>query len=141
MYRLYSSGERVSSFCTMLRPSERGDGEHLRLAALEEPGAVGAREDADVDIEGADVLDAAAVGADALLEDLLPHRLLDDVPEGISDVGGWRSGRRNCSCSSWRTALFASERSEAAVATSSGMRSFRYSLMTAMASSFSFAGV
>ena len=68
--------------------AEGGDGEHLRLAALEEAGAVGAGEGADVDVEGTDLARLAVVGAATLVEDAVAHGLLDDGVEGIGDSAG-----------------------------------------------------
>ena len=55
--------------------------EDLRLAALEEAGAVRTRQDADVAGDRPQLVDVTAVGALALAEDAAAHRLLDDGVE------------------------------------------------------------
>ena len=71
----------------MLRPPSVATRQDLGLAALEEAGAVGAREHADVDVERANLGRLAAIGALALFEDALAHRLLDDAVERIGEFG------------------------------------------------------
>ncbi|HTZ04647.1 MAG TPA: hypothetical protein VMB53_02730 [Gaiellaceae bacterium] len=74
---LLLEGEVVDAL-TLLRGAERERGEDLRLAALEQAGAVGARIDADLDLDRADLLGAAPVGAALLDGDLLPDDVLVD---------------------------------------------------------------
>src|SRR5206468_4888499 len=66
--------------------SERRDGEHLRLAAGEETGAVRARENADLDRDRPDRLGVAAVRPQALLGHRAPELLLEDRLEGRGDL-------------------------------------------------------
>ena len=80
-------GERVE-LLRHVHAAEGGDGEHLRLAALEEAGAVRAREGADVDVERADLRGLAVVRAAAVAEDAVAHGLLDDGVERVADVAG-----------------------------------------------------
>src|ERR1035441_2235142 len=70
----------------ILAGSEGDDGERLGLSAGEERAAMGAREDADLAPDGADLVGAAAVGADAFGEDGLPDGLLQLAVEGPHDV-------------------------------------------------------
>src|SRR6266540_5533666 len=63
-----------------------GDREGLRLAAGEEARAVSAREEADLDRDRPDVLQAAAVHPDLLAQDQLAHGLLvDEGEEALAD--------------------------------------------------------
>src|SRR5689334_14997507 len=67
--------------------AEGGYGEDLGLAAGEETGAVGAGEDADLDVDGADVGGAAAVGALAALEDGVADLFFEEGLERLADGG------------------------------------------------------
>ena len=60
--------------------------QYLRLAALEQARAVGARQDADVAGDLPQLVDGAAVGALALLEDAVAHRLLDHGFERLAEL-------------------------------------------------------
>ena len=68
---------------------ERGDGQHLRLAAGEQAGAVHARNHADLGIERADLVHLAAVnavtGEQPLLDDLFLH-LVEDLVHVLHHV-------------------------------------------------------
>ena len=64
----------------LLQRAQRGDGQRLRLAAREQPRAVRARGDADLDRDRADLALGAAVGTLLLLGDALADdRLLEPV--------------------------------------------------------------
>ena len=69
-----AAGDRVD-LLRVLERGERADAERLRLAAAEHGRAVGAREDADLGGERADVVEPAAVDALAALEDVLADGL------------------------------------------------------------------
>src|SRR4051812_32225234 len=60
------------------RHVERRDVEDLRLAALEQAGAVYARDDVDLRRQRTDVLQPAAVDADTLADDALTDQLLGE---------------------------------------------------------------
>ena len=67
--------------------AERGDGQRLRLAAGEQARAVGARQEADLDRDRSDVGQAAAVDADALVDDdPADGLLLDEAEEALADA-------------------------------------------------------
>ncbi len=67
--------------------TQRGHRESLSLAAREETGAVSPRQHADLDRDRADLVDAAAVHADAFVEDHLADRLLlDETEEALADA-------------------------------------------------------
>ena len=70
----------------LLRGAERERREHLRLAAREQAGAVRTRVDADLDLDRADLLGAAAVGAPLVDRDLLADEVLVDRLGGLLDV-------------------------------------------------------
>ena len=65
---------------------EGRDGHDLRLAAGENAAAVDARQHAGLAPDGADLGQAAAVGTDALLQNLLAHDLLVEVVERVIDL-------------------------------------------------------
>ena len=72
-------------------------GQHLGLTAGEQAGAVGARQDADVDRDLAELRDAAAVHADALVEgELAGGLLVDEAEQPLADarlaLGGFLDG-------------------------------------------------
>ena len=80
--------------------AEGGDGQGLGLAAGEEGRAVGAGQDADLAGDGADVLEAAAVDAHALVEDGAAEDLvLEVLHEGVEELllDARRRGRRRTS--------------------------------------------
>src|SRR5213079_43506 len=58
----------------------------MRLAAREQTGAVRARVDADLDLDRADLLGAAAVGSPLVDRDLLADEILVDRLGGLLDV-------------------------------------------------------
>ena len=67
--------------------AERGDRQDLGLAAGEQAGAMGAREEADLDRDLAEVRHAAAVHADALVEgDLAGGLLVDQAEQALADA-------------------------------------------------------
>ena len=70
----------------LLRGAERERREHLRLAAREQAGAVRTRVDADLDLDRADLLGAAAVRATLVDRDLLADEVLVDRLGGLLDV-------------------------------------------------------
>ena len=79
-------GDRVHAL-HVARRAERRDRERLRLAALEEPGAVGARQDADLDADRANRPRVAAVDADVLAQhELADGRLGHGVHERRADA-------------------------------------------------------
>src|SRR4029079_14051591 len=63
--------------------AERRDGQRLRLTAGEEPGAVGPRDQSDLNRDRPDVGEAAAVDPDPLVEDDPPDGLLLDQAEEV----------------------------------------------------------
>ena len=65
---------------------ERGDTHDLGLAALEDRGAVHARQDLDLGAEGADVGEATAVDADLVAQDALADELLLHRSEGSGEL-------------------------------------------------------
>src|SRR5581483_5892439 len=82
---LLLEGEVVDAL-TLLRSAERQRGEDLRLAAREQTGAVRTRVDADLDLDRADLLRAAPVGAALVDRDLLPDEVLVDRVARLLDV-------------------------------------------------------
>ena len=67
--------------------AERGDRQGLGLTAGEQAGAMGARDEPDLDRDRADVGQAAAVDADALVEDeLADGLLLDEAEQALADA-------------------------------------------------------
>src|SRR4029079_8053003 len=93
-------GEVVDAL-TLLRGAERERGEDLSLAACEQAGAVGARVDADLDLDRPDLLGAATVWAPLLDGDLLPHEVLVDRLARLLDLrAGLRvlRGRQGLAC-------------------------------------------
>ena len=67
--------------------AERGDRQRLGLAAGEQAGAVGTRDEADLDRDRPDVRQAAAVDPDALVEDDPPDGLLlEQAEEALADA-------------------------------------------------------
>ena len=68
------------------RHAERGDVEHLGLAPLEQAGAVRGRDDADLGRQRPEVGRAAAVDADALVDDALADDLLGERAERRLDL-------------------------------------------------------
>ena len=86
--------------------AERGDGQHLGLAAGEQAGAVGARQDADLDRDLAELGQAAAVHADALVEgQLAGGLLLDEAEQALADARLAAGGLRGAPCCRHRSAL------------------------------------
>src|ERR1035437_10215042 len=75
------------------RGAERGDGERLGLAAGEEAGTVGSRQDADFDRDLPELVHATAVHADALVEDHAANGLLVDELEQVLADSGLAPGR------------------------------------------------
>ena len=71
----------------LVEHAERGDGKRLGLTALEQAGAVDARQIAGHDVQGADLVGTAAVGALAGLDDHGAHGLLLKGLQGGGDVG------------------------------------------------------
>ena len=71
----------------LVEHAERADGKHLGLAALEQAGAVHARQVAGNDVQRADLLGRAAVGALAGLDDHGAHRVLLEQLQLGGDVG------------------------------------------------------
>src|ERR1035437_7247396 len=65
------------------RGAERGDGERLGLAAGEKAGTVGSRQDADFHRDLPELVHAAALHADALVEDHAANGLLVDQVEQV----------------------------------------------------------
>ena len=65
---------------------QRGDGEHLGLAAGEEAAAVGAGQFADAAGDRPDLVGLAAVGSHVLVDDAAAHFLFHEVLEGLGDV-------------------------------------------------------
>ncbi len=78
-------GEVVDAL-TLLGCAERERREHLRLAALEQAGAVRARVHPDLDVDRPDLLGAAAVGPPLVYGDLLPDDVLVDRVARLLDV-------------------------------------------------------
>ena len=72
-------------FCASSIGRERGEGHRLGFAALENGGAMRAREDADFAGDLAQIVVAAAVDALLLVEDAAAERLLLDVIERLVD--------------------------------------------------------
>jgi hypothetical protein len=70
----------------LLRRAERREREHLRLAALEQAGAVRARAGGDLAVDRADLVGGSAVGPALLDRDLLAHEVLVDRLGGLLDV-------------------------------------------------------
>ena len=70
-----------------------GDGQCLSLAAGEKPGTMSPRQDADLDRNRPDLVDAAAVHPDALGEDHVAGGLLVDEPEEALADAGLATGR------------------------------------------------
>ena len=66
--------------------TERGNGQHLRFASLEEAGAVRAREDTDVTGERPDLRWRPAVGPDAAVEDRRADGVLNNGVQGSRDI-------------------------------------------------------
>ena len=67
--------------------TESGHGQRLRLASGEESGAVGARQNADLHGDGPDLVYAAAVHADPLVEDhVADGLLLDELEQTLADA-------------------------------------------------------
>jgi len=62
--------------------------EDVRFAAHEQAAAVDAGNVADLDLNGADGLQVAPVGADAIVEDSPPHGIFIEAVERIFDVAG-----------------------------------------------------
>ena len=60
--------------------AQRRDGQHLGLSSGEEPCAVGARQQADLAANGADLLQAAAVGPGPAGQDARPEGRVRGVP-------------------------------------------------------------
>ena len=77
--------ERVDHLVHPQHP-ERRDVQHLRLAALEEPGAVRAGDESDLGGELADLLDLAAVETDAVLDHSPAHQGLLQLLERGGDL-------------------------------------------------------
>src|SRR5204863_983818 len=71
----------------LARGAEGGDAQDLRLAALEQAGAVGARQDAGLDLERTDLLRRAAVRALLVDGDALAHDPLLERVEGELRAG------------------------------------------------------
>ena len=69
------------------RGAQRGNGQHLRLAAGEQAGAVHARQHAGHATDGPDLGGLAAIGAHALVEDLLAHARFEHRIEGAAQLG------------------------------------------------------
>ena len=67
--------------------AERGDGEHLRLPAGEEAGAVGARQQADFRGQRAHLVHAAAVHALLIVEQPAAHDVFLRLVEALVDLG------------------------------------------------------
>ncbi len=65
----------------------RGD-ERLGFAAGEQGGAVGAGQDADLDVDLADLVEGAAIRADAIVEDLVAEDVFADQLEGLAEALG-----------------------------------------------------
>src|SRR5579862_53290 len=82
---LFLEGEVVDAL-PLLRSTERERAEDLRLAAREQAGAVCTRVDADLDLDRADLLGAAAVGPPLVDGDLLPDHVLVDRLARLLDV-------------------------------------------------------
>ena len=71
----------------LVEHAERGDGKRLGLTALEQAGTVDARQIAGHDVQGADLVGTAAVGALTGLDDHGAHGLLLKGLQGGGDVG------------------------------------------------------
>ncbi len=69
-----------------LEHAQGGDVHHLGLATLEEGGAVGPLDDSHLGRQRPDVVGPAAVEAHALVEDAVPHHLLEDRLEGTGGL-------------------------------------------------------
>ena len=67
--------------------AERAGDERLRLAAREDDRAVDARQDAGLGPDRADLVELAAVEADAALERLVAHHLFLELVEDVLGVG------------------------------------------------------
>ncbi len=68
--------------------AERRDRQRLRVTTREQPRAMGPRDQPDVDRDGPDIRDAAAVHPDPLVENELADGLLVDQPEqALADTG------------------------------------------------------
>jgi hypothetical protein len=68
------------------RHAERADVEHLRLAPLEQAGAVRRGQDADLGGDGPEIGGAAAVDADALVDDALADQVLLEAARRLLDL-------------------------------------------------------
>ena len=73
-------------FLGFLGGAQGGQGEHLGLAAGEQAGAMRARADADLAPDRADLGQAAAIGADALVEDARAHHVFVGLVKGFFDL-------------------------------------------------------
>ncbi len=85
--------ERVE-FLRVARGAERGQGEHLRLAAREEAGAMRARAEAGLAPQRADLLERAAIGAHAVFDDARADHIFFDVVQDALEVTGLGGGHR-----------------------------------------------
>ena len=83
-------GGQAVDFLRFARGAQRSQGEHLGFAAGEQPGAVGAGADVHLAPDGADVGSAAAIGADAFVENAAAHDFLEHVFESHLDGQGLR---------------------------------------------------
>ena len=66
--------------------TERGDAQRLGLTALEEAGAMGAGQHANLGGQRADLRRAASVGTFALMQDFVAHVLLDGGLHRVNDM-------------------------------------------------------
>ncbi len=68
--------------------AERNDGQRLGLAAREQAGTVRARQQPNLAGDGPDLVEAAAIRADVLVQDLFAHGVLEGPFEGFGHFGG-----------------------------------------------------
>ena len=78
--------EAVEHLVVGAQHAERGDAEGLGLAAREERGAVGHRQNVDLAGDGTDLVHRAAVGAALLVEQLAAHAGLDHLVHSGRDI-------------------------------------------------------